>query len=946
MSNVEKTSPINIHTASSLELQKVPGIGPKRAASIIRIRGNDGNELSMTNLVSVTDISQHDWAHLHKLGQIILNFPPEDLVLEEEVEEEHGRFQMQMQMQEKDEEVRKLRALLEKQTSEKEKMQEDLRDEKSYRESAERQVREKESDINKLHNEHRELEMRYHTRLEEQRVAQLDALQAVAMIRSPAMSRHSTPGSAFGKSPAYRNGKLPTPLSKKSLFTESDNRDKPDFGKLGKSPFEKASEAKSRDEQDGKMDYAGAPEQKEQANGLAPEKKESREGESTEDFVHRMSTNGGVLDSIQNNYGGPPKHLSQIDPTKVPGPLQPEVSNVKQEAQIVRSKIPQIKQEPHFSLPPLVTRMKSPPPDIPEEDTQELVSMSRERPTKMNTKEMVPRVKGSNRTQPVTIPMTRQNMVHNTKPSGMNTPQLLPDEQFSRKPYPPVQHQAGIPQTVRQMQSGQNPGQGELRVMPDQHVQDDRSPQPHLPGISPIPMPNNMDPRILNRLMAQQAETMEQQRQAMELQRQDLEQRMNENTQVFQHIANNLVQQLRHPPAVPQEQEPGDPLDEAPDASPPRGRPRERHDPLQPRNPRNGRRDGVIQREFRRRRDDSRSDGHTSEDYSDDETPPEMDNRHGRNRPGRRRPKSPPAPKMPTFHGTPKKWRSFISNFKDMSIRYEWSEKERRLNLLALLRDRAVEFKDNLPRAVVADYRSLKKALHDRFGSTEEPKSIRRHLWTWRQNDEETVDEFADRTYRQCMDAFPKANSEMLDILSVEYFLGGIKDKAASFSAMDKEPSNLYKALKQVKVAMANLKAVGKSYQSRQVTFEDEVCVRQVKPPAPNSASEKDDRIAKLEETVAQLLKQCQTPISSPSRTGKCYTCGDPTHYSNACPTKKGLSPNRSRSVSPSSPRKCYSCGETGHFKRECPRKKSETGDVSNPGRASPSNTDRKSLNA
>ena len=75
-------NPINVHTASAVDLAKIKGIGDKKAARIIEARGEDGQDLTMEKLVLATGLSQLEWATKVHHGEIIANFPPESLRME------------------------------------------------------------------------------------------------------------------------------------------------------------------------------------------------------------------------------------------------------------------------------------------------------------------------------------------------------------------------------------------------------------------------------------------------------------------------------------------------------------------------------------------------------------------------------------------------------------------------------------------------------------------------------------------------------------------------------------------------------------------------------------------------------------------------------------------------------------------------------------------------
>ncbi len=123
------------------------------------------------------------------------------------------------------------------------------------------------------------------------------------------------------------------------------------------------------------------------------------------------------------------------------------------------------------------------------------------------------------------------------------------------------------------------------------------------------------------------------------------------------------------------------------------------------------------------------------------------------------------------------------------------------------------------------------------------------------------MDEFANRTYQLIMDTYPDGTSLMVQQLSMEHFLGGCRDKAAAYAAMEKFPKDVYKALKSVKSSMCNLKTIGRTtVQARQVCFEEEVTVRQINPSVPTttlpSAPDTNELAKQIGESLANQLQK------------------------------------------------------------------------------------------
>jgi hypothetical protein len=321
--------------------------------------------------------------------------------------------------------------------------------------------------------------------------------------------------------------------------------------------------------------------------------------------------------------------------------------------------------------------------------------------------------------------------------------------------------------------------------------------------------------------------------------------------------------------------------------------------------------------------------------------------RHGRGKHKKRnrgRARSPPAPKLPSFHGETNKWRAFIYQFSETAKTHRWSRQHRLEKLKACLRDKAMEYVHNLHSHVKYDYKELKKALTKRYGQKDPPSYARRQMYSMKQLDQETIEDYADRVLRLVLDGFPKAPEDITQQVAVETFLHGCREKAAAFAASEKSPKTLTRALRYVKSATQNLRYMGKSaYTSRQVSFDlgsketitEDMSVRSVSPVPSNSRPREGSRNVQLNtkelaqelstslsESLLKIFAQYRSRSQSPNKESvTCYSCNRKGHYSNECPSKKpGGAP---KSPPPGSPSRgtCFTCGDSRHFQRDCPKR-------------------------
>ena len=189
------------------------------------------------------------------------------------------------------------------------------------------------------------------------------------------------------------------------------------------------------------------------------------------------------------------------------------------------------------------------------------------------------------------------------------------------------------------------------------------------------------------------------------------------------------------------------------------------------------------------------------------------------------RSRSPQLPKMAIFdgRGSPT-WESFIFQFERTAERRHWSNKRKIGRLFDCLKDTALEYARKIHKD--DDFESLVKKMKRRFSKKPEPVTARRQLQYTKQQEDESIEEYAHKVYMMAMDGYEKCEVETLEAIATEAFLRGCKEKEAAMKAMEKNPQTLTKAVKYVKTSLANQKALFGSakttaYAQRQVSFSD-----------------------------------------------------------------------------------------------------------------------------
>ncbi|MEW8548378.1 MAG: hypothetical protein AB2693_33155, partial [Candidatus Thiodiazotropha sp.] len=293
--------------------------------------------------------------------------------------------------------------------------------------------------------------------------------------------------------------------------------------------------------------------------------------------------------------------------------------------------------------------------------------------------------------------------------------------------------------------------------------------------------------------------------------------------------------------------------------------------------------------------------------------------------------------KPATFDGSTS-WIDYRSHFDMCAELNGWTNQQKGLYLGVSLRGLAQGVLGNLPAKDQKDFEALSKALSERFSPESQTELYRAQLKEREWKHGENLAEFGQRILRLTTLAYPKAEPNLINVLSMGFFVDSISDAEMRLKIQQTRPKDLNEA---VKVAIeleafdrAERQRRGQKY-ARQADAQTEG-PSELKKIAELIAEEKKEQKEDLQKIIEQvikltkdemkrdnpsLIKQDQRevsienniPKSKPNLNGKpkkkCFICGNEDHLANTCPKKP----------------KCYVCHENGHKSYECPRNKNKS---------------------
>lgn len=139
-------------------------------------------------------------------------------------------------------------------------------------------------------------------------------------------------------------------------------------------------------------------------------------------------------------------------------------------------------------------------------------------------------------------------------------------------------------------------------------------------------------------------------------------------------------------------------------------------------------------------------------------------------------------------------WEEYLSQFEILSDINKWGDNEKGLYLASSLKGAARSILSDLNENERRDFSKLKLSLARKFGSEYKAEMYRAKLQSRFRSKTESISELATSIMKLTRQAYPKANTQLLDTLAVDYFIDALDDSDIRLRLRQSQPDTITQA--------------------------------------------------------------------------------------------------------------------------------------------------------
>jgi hypothetical protein len=169
---------------------------------------------------------------------------------------------------------------------------------------------------------------------------------------------------------------------------------------------------------------------------------------------------------------------------------------------------------------------------------------------------------------------------------------------------------------------------------------------------------------------------------------------------------------------------------------------------------------------------------------------------------------SPTPPQLSIYDGKTE-WKPYITQFGHIAQQYSWTESEKLNKLVECLKDQALHFFSSCSEVVQDNFILLCQQMKEKFDHKVPPHIIRKQLQEIKQQEGETVDEFAERIEGMATAGYEGMPDDFISAVTIDKFLWGCNENNAALVTFNKDPKTLNEAIQFMKSIINSQKTIG-----------------------------------------------------------------------------------------------------------------------------------------